>query len=88
MKKNKARKRRPSRFTCPFVPSTLLSWQLCVAQIHVDILEAISSACSWNRAKHPGRRCQAYPPDLLDPMPPGAPASAGKRLRVINGGKA
>ena len=54
----------------------------------VDVLEAISSACLRNKEKHPGRRCQAYLPDLLDPRPPDLPATAGKRLRIINGGKA
>jgi hypothetical protein len=53
----------------------------------VDVLEAISSARLRNREKHPGRRCQAYLPDLLDPKPPDLPAAAGKRLRVIDGGK-
>lgn len=52
----------------------------------IDVLEAISSTCQRNKEKHPGRRCQAYFPDLLDPRPPDLPA-AGKRLRVIDGGK-
>ncbi len=65
--------------------STLLSWQFCVAQILVDVLGAISSTCLRNREKHPGRRCQAYLPDLSEPKPPDLPAAAGKRLRVING---
>jgi len=54
----------------------------------VDVLEAISSTCLRSKEKHPGRRCQAYLPDLLDPRPPDLPAAADKRLRVINGGKA
>ncbi len=54
----------------------------------VDVLEAISAACLRTKEKHPGRRCQAYLPDLADPRPPDLPASAGKRLRVINGGRA
>ncbi len=33
----------------------------------VDVLEAMSSSCLRNREKHPGRRCQAYMPDLVDP---------------------
>ena len=53
----------------------------------VDVLEAISAACLRTKEKHPGRRCQTYLPDLVDPRPPDLPASAGKRLRVINGGK-
>ena len=53
----------------------------------VDVLEAISSTCLRNNEKHPGRRCQAYLPDLVDPRPPDFPAAAGKRLRLINGGK-
>jgi len=53
----------------------------------VDVLEAISSNCLRNKEKHPGRRCQAYLPDLVDPKPADLPAAAGKRLHVINGGK-
>jgi hypothetical protein len=41
-----------------------------------------------NKEKHPGRRCNAYLHDLLDPTPPDLSASAGKRLRLIDGGKA
>jgi hypothetical protein len=46
------------------------------------------SACLRNKEKHPGRRCQAYLPDLGDPRPPDVPAAEGRRLRVIEGGKA
>ena len=53
----------------------------------VDVLEAISSTCLRNKEKHPGRRCQAYLPDLRDPKPPDLPAAVARRLRVINGGK-
>ena len=53
----------------------------------VDVLEAISSTCLRNKEKHPGRRCQAYLPDLSDLKPPDLPAMAGKRLRVIAGGR-
>jgi len=53
----------------------------------VDVLEAISSSCLRNKEKHPGRRCQAYLPDMSDPKPPDLPAAEGKRLRVIIGGR-
>ena len=54
----------------------------------VDVLQAISAACLRNKERHPGRRCQAYLPDLVDPKPPDLPAAvAGARLRVIKGGK-
>ena len=53
----------------------------------VDDLEAISAGCLRNKEKHPGRRCQAFLPDLVDPRPPDIPAAMGKRLRVIEGGK-
>ncbi len=52
-----------------------------------DILEAISGDCARNRERHPGRRCQAYLPDLVDPRPPDLPAAMGRRLRLIAGGK-
>ena len=32
-----------------------------------DVLEAISAACPRTRERHPGRRCQAYLPDLTEP---------------------
>jgi hypothetical protein len=32
-----------------------------------DVLDAIAGACPRNRERHPGRRCQAYLPDLVDP---------------------
>ena len=51
----------------------------------VDVLEAISSAWLRNGEKHPGLRCRAY---LSDPTSPDLPAAAGKRLRLIDGGKA
>ncbi len=54
----------------------------------VDVLEAISSTCLRNKEKHPGRRCQAYLQDLVDPKPPDLPAAVAKRLQVIKGGKA
>ena len=44
-----------------------------------DVLEEISSACPRSREKHPGRRCQAYLPDL--------PQAGDGRLRVIAWGK-
>ena len=54
----------------------------------VDVVEAISAGCVRNKERHPGRRCQAYLPDLVDPRPPDVPAAEGLRLRVIEGGKA
>jgi hypothetical protein len=36
----------------------------------VDMLEAISTWCIGKKEKHPGRRCQAYLPDLSNPRPP------------------
>jgi len=36
---------------------------------------------------NPGRRCQAYLADFVDPRPPDLPAAIGQRLRVIKGGK-
>ena len=51
-----------------------------------DVLGAISASCLRNKEKHPGRRCQAYLPDLIDPRPPDLPAAEGRRLRVIEGG--
>ncbi len=53
----------------------------------VDVLSAISADCRRSRERHPGRRCRAYLPDLVDPQPPDLPAAAGRRLRVITGGK-
>jgi len=53
-----------------------------------DVLGAISASCLRNKEKHPGRRCQAYLPDLIDPRPPDLPAAEGRRLRVIEGGEA
>lgn len=52
----------------------------------VDVLEAISSSCPRTREKHPGRRCQAWLPDLHEPRPPDLPNEGGK-LRVISGGR-
>jgi len=52
-----------------------------------DVLEAISAACPRTRERHPGRRCQAYLPDLTEPRPPDLPVAAGRRLRVVSGGK-
>jgi hypothetical protein len=82
------------RFACRDCPRigryrlAVLAERFGADALMVDVLGAISSTCLRNREKHPGRRCQAYLPDLLDPRPPGLPAAAGKRLRVINGGKA
>ena len=52
-----------------------------------DVLAAISAGCLRNKERHPGRRCQAYLPDLNDPKPPDLPAAQGRRLRLIAGGK-
>ena len=53
----------------------------------VDALDAIAGDCARNRERHPGRRCQAYLPDSVDPRPPDLPAAVGKRFRLIAGGK-
>jgi hypothetical protein len=82
------------RFACRDCPRigryrlAVLSERFGSEALLVDVLEAISSTCLRNKEKHPGRRCQAYLPDLVDPRPPDLPAALGKRLRVINGGKA
>ena len=52
-----------------------------------DVLEAIAAACPRSRERHPGRRCEAYYPDLATPQPPDLPASA-RGLRLVRGGKA
>jgi hypothetical protein len=52
-----------------------------------DVLAAISATCWRNKERHPGRRCQAYLPDLVDPRPPDLPVAVARRLRVIDGGK-
>lgn len=51
-----------------------------------DVLEAISASCARSRERHPGRRCEAYYPDLVSPPPPDLP-STGRRLRLVVGGK-
>jgi hypothetical protein len=53
----------------------------------VDVVTAISADCRRSRERHPGRRCRAYLPDLVDPRPPDLLAAAGRRLKVITGGK-
>jgi hypothetical protein len=53
-----------------------------------DVLDAIAGACARNRERHPGRRCQAYLPDLVDPRPPDLPTKVGRRFRLIAGGRA
>ncbi|MGA2494813.1 MAG: hypothetical protein ABSF67_18045 [Roseiarcus sp.] len=52
-----------------------------------DVLEAISAACPRTHERHPGRRCQAYLPDLVEPRPPDLPKAARRGLKVIAGGK-
>jgi hypothetical protein len=53
-----------------------------------DVLAAIAAGCLRNKERHPGRRCHAYLPDLVDPKPPDLPAAAGRSLKLIAGGKA
>jgi hypothetical protein len=53
----------------------------------VDMLDAIVGNCARNRERHPGRRCQAYLPDLVDPRPPDLPATVWRRLGLIPAGK-
>ena len=50
-----------------------------------DVLEAVSAGCLRTREKHPGRRCQAYLPDLVDPRPPDLPTAAGRGSDCIGG---
>jgi hypothetical protein len=52
-----------------------------------DVLETISAACPRTHERHPGRRCQAYLPDLVEPRPPDLPKAARGGLTVIAGGK-
>ena len=52
-----------------------------------DVLEAISATCPRARERHPGRRCQAYLPDLTEPRPPDLPKAASRGLTLIAGGK-
>src|SRR5664279_2176509 len=52
-----------------------------------DVLEAISATCPRTRERHPGRRCQAYLPDLTEPRPPDLPKAASRGLTLIAGGK-
>jgi hypothetical protein len=41
-------------------------------------MEAISAARPRTRERHPGRRCQAYLPDLTKPRPPDLPLAVGR----------
>lgn len=52
-----------------------------------DVLAATAAGCLRNKERRPGRRCQAFLPDLLDPEPPDLPAAEGRRLKLIVGGK-
>jgi hypothetical protein len=52
-----------------------------------DVLEAISAACPRTHERHPGRLCQAYLPDLVEPRPPDLPKAARRGLTIIAGGK-
>ncbi len=81
------------RFACRDCPRigryrlAVLAERFGAEALMVDVLGAISAACLRNKEKHPGRRCQAYLPDLVDPKPPDLPAAVGRRLRVIIGGR-
>ncbi len=66
----------------------VLAERFGVEALVVDVLEAISSTCLRNKERHPGRRCQAFLPDLLAPRPTGERSRREKRIRVIIGGKA
>lgn len=52
-----------------------------------DVLEAMSASCPRSLESHPGRRCEAYYPDLHSPRPPDLPAAAPARLRLVKGGQ-
>jgi hypothetical protein len=53
-----------------------------------DVLAAISANCPRQRESHPGRRCQAYYPDLPPSRPPDLPSNVQVvKLRVIEGGR-
>ena len=81
------------RFACRDCPRVgryrlaVLAEQFGAKSSTIDVLEAIAADCLRNRERHPGRRCQAYLPDLVDPKPPDLPAAIGKQLRVIEGGR-
>ena len=82
------------RFACRDCPRigkyrlAVLAERFGADALMVDVLQAISAACLRNKERHPGRRCQAYLPDLVDPKPPDLPAAVvGERLRLIKGGK-
>ena len=82
------------RFACRDCPrigryrSAVLAEKFGAEAAMGDVLEAISAACPRTREKHPGKRCQAYLPDLVDPKPPDLPRAAGSKLRIVVGGKA
>ncbi len=38
-----------------------------------DVLNAIATACPRTHERYPGRRCQAYLPDLTESRPPDPP---------------
>ena len=81
------------RFACRDRPRlgryrlAVLAERFGAAAAMTDVLEAIAGGCGRNRGRHPGRRCQAFLPDLVDPGPPDLPAAMGRRLRLIAGGK-
>jgi hypothetical protein len=81
------------RFACRDCPRlgryrlAVLAERFGADALMVDVLEAISASCLRTKERHPGRRCQAYLLDLVDPPPPDLPAAASKRLRLIMGGK-
>ena len=82
------------RFACRDCPRigkyrlAVLAERFGADALMVDVLQAISAGCQRNKERHPGRRCQAYLPDLVDPKAPDLPAAVvGERLRLIKGGK-
>ena len=81
------------RFACRDCPRlgryrlAILAERFGAEMAMADVLDAIAGGCARNRERHPGRRCQAYLPDLADPTPPDLPAAVGRRLRLIAGGK-
>lgn len=81
------------RFACRDCPRlgryrlAVLAEKFGADALMVDVLEAVAAGCLRNKERHPGRRCQSYLPDLLDPKPPDLPNTTSRRLRLIAGGK-
>ncbi len=82
------------RFACRDCPRigryrlAVLAERFGADALMVDVLETTSASCLRTKERHPNRRCQAFLPDLVDPRPPDVPAAEGRRLRMIEGGKA